>query len=143
MIRLARAFAVAALLAAAPAGAQTATPPVEADLMRFSEILGAVAYLDALCGSSDAAVWRGRMQALIAAQQMTPEDRRRYVDAYNRGHRTFASVHRACTERTRLVLEAYFAEGTEIAVRIDERFGRGPSPPPATAVAPQPRLPAD
>jgi uncharacterized protein (TIGR02301 family) len=132
---------LAALIAAGPAGAQTAAPPFEADLLRFSEILGAVAYLDALCGEADAATWRQQMQKLITAQRMTPEDRRRYVDAYNRGHRTFAAVHRQCTDQTRFVMQTYLAEGATITARLDERFGQGPRG--SGSEASEPRLPGN
>lgn len=135
------ALVLAVLLAATPAAAQTVAPPFEADLLRFSEILGAVAYLDALCGEPDAETWRQKMQQLITAQRMTPEDRRRYVDAYNRGHRTFASVHRQCTEQTRFVLQAYLTEGATITARLDERFGRGPGS--GANASSEPRLPGN
>ncbi len=119
------AFAASAAETQPPAQPLTAPPPpFEADLLRFSEILGAVSWLDSLCGASDPAVWRGQMQALIEAQTMAPADRRRYVDAFNRGYRTFASVHRGCTPRTRAVLQRYFAEGAAISDRLDDRFGR-------------------
>lgn len=133
IVAAAVAFAVAASAAetpppadpapAAPA-APAAPPPFEADLLRFAEILGALAWLDPLCGSSDAGVWRGQMKGLIEAQGLNPDDRRRYVDAFNRGYRTLASVHRGCTPRTRAVLQRYFADGAAISDRLDERFGR-------------------
>lgn len=104
--------------------APLAPPPFEADLLRFAEVLGALSWLDPLCGSSDAGVWRGQMMGLIDAQGLNPDDRRRYVDAFNRGYRTFASVHRSCTPRTRAVLQRYFADGAAISDRLDERFGR-------------------
>ncbi len=108
----------------APQAVAPATPAFEQDLLRFSEILGAVSWLDSLCGSSDPAVWRGQMEGLMEAQAFQPPDRRRYVDAFNRGYRTFASVHRSCSPRTRAVLQRYLTEGASIADRIDERFGR-------------------
>ena len=123
--RLAVALA-AALLLAAPGSAGAAAPtPYDGDLLRLSEILGALAYLDRLCGAPDPGIWRRQMDALISAQGMDADDRRRYVDVFNRGHRTFAAVHRTCTDRTRFVIETYFREGQRITARVDERFGRG------------------
>ncbi|HUG61823.1 MAG TPA: TIGR02301 family protein [Methylomirabilota bacterium] len=123
-----RSVLAAALLIAAVGPARAAGPPTQydADLLRLSEILGALTYLDSLCGAPEAGVWRRQMDALIAAQRMESDDRRRYVDVFNRGHRTFASVHRTCTEQTRFVIDTYFREGARITGRLDERFGRGP-----------------
>ena len=42
-------------------------PPYEQDLMRLSEILGALHYLRPLCGAPDGTLWRDEMQALIEA----------------------------------------------------------------------------
>jgi uncharacterized protein (TIGR02301 family) len=112
------------VLSGPAAAAETEPPPFEADLLRLSEILGALAYLDQLCGTPGAALWRGKMQALIEDQKMNPEDRRKYVDVYNRGHRTFSTVHRACTDQTRSVISRYLTEGSDIAGRLQQRFGR-------------------
>ncbi|WP_181699179.1 TIGR02301 family protein [Chthonobacter albigriseus] len=117
--------AVLFLAAAQPAVAQD-QPPFAPDLLRFSEILGAVSYLDTLCGAPESGAWRRQMQALLDAQEMSPDDRRKYVDVYNRGHRTFATVHRNCTDQTRSVLRGYMAEGEAIATRLEQRFGRAP-----------------
>lgn len=117
-----------------PVQAAEGPAPFQSELLRLSEILGAVTYLDGLCDTGEAEAWRAAMRDLIEAQRMSPEDRRRYVDFFNRGHRTFASVHRSCSERTRYVLGRYFAEGAAIAARIEDRFGRGiPGPEPDSA----------
>lgn len=118
-------LALTCALLAGTVSAQDADPPFTGDLLRLSEILGAVAYLDQLCGRPESGVWRRQMQSLLDAQEMSPEDRRKYVDVYNRGHRTFATVHRVCTAETRAVLSAYVGEGAEIAERLEQRFGRG------------------
>lgn len=119
------ALALLVMVPVQPATATDGPPPFAADLLRLSEILGAVAYLDRLCDNPEEGVWRRQMEALLVAQGLTGEERRRYVDVFNRGQRTFASVHRVCTAQTRAVLESYLAEGADLARRIDERFGRG------------------
>lgn len=116
---------------APPPAAPIAPPPFEADLLRFSEVLGIVSYLDGLCGSVEADGWRRTMEQMLAAQKLEGDDRRRYVAAFNRGYRTLAALHRSCTARTRAVLQRYLAQGAAIADRIDERFGRGGGAGPA------------
>lgn len=112
------------LLAAAPP-----PPPYQADVLRLSEVLGAAAYLDGLCGGSAATDWRAKMVSLLDAQGLDGPARRPYVEAFNRGQRTFAVAHRACTASARDVLQRYFAEGAQLSERLDQRFGRtGDSP---------------
>lgn len=129
-----RSFTVAALLlglsvatlpALAPATAED-RPAYEQDLLDLAGILGAVSYLDSLCGNPQSGVWRARMKALVDAQTMSDDDRRRYVDVYNRGQRTFASVHRTCTDDTRRVLAHYLAEGAGLTDRLERASGRRP-----------------
>lgn len=99
-------------------------PPYQADVLRLSEVLGAAAYLDGLCGGPAATDWRGKMAALLDAQGLNGPARRPYVEAFNRGQRTFATAHRSCTAASRGVLERYFAEGAQLSERIGQRFGR-------------------
>jgi len=118
------------LASATPLLAADATPPpYQADLLRLSEVLGAAAYLDGLCGGAAADDWRGKMAALIDAQGLDGPARRPYVEAFNRGQRTFAVAHRTCTAAARGVLQRYFDEGARLSDRLDQRFGRtGDSP---------------
>jgi uncharacterized protein (TIGR02301 family) len=115
---------LAALSSATPLLAADTPPPYQADLTRLSEVLGAAAYLDSLCGGPTATDWRGKMAALIDAQGLDGPARRPYVEAFNRGQRTFAAAHRRCTPAARAVLQRYFAEGAQLSDRIGQRFGR-------------------
>jgi uncharacterized protein (TIGR02301 family) len=129
--RVVRSLLVALLLACiAPAQPRAAAQPApyDVDLMRLSEILGALTWLDGLCGAPDAGAWRQSMERIIAAQRMDADDRRRYVDVFNRGHRTFAAVHRGCSEQTRWVIDRYMREGTMLVEKLETRFGRASEP---------------
>ena len=107
----------------------TSPPPYQADVLRLSEVLGAAAYLDGLCGGPAAADWRAKMISLLDAQSLDGPARRPYVEAFNRGQRTFAVAHRTCTASARSVLQRYFSEGAQLSERLDQRFGRtGDSP---------------
>jgi uncharacterized protein (TIGR02301 family) len=118
---------LAAMVSLGAARAAEQPTPYDPDLLRLSEILGALSYLEKLCESPQSPLWRDRMEALIKAQRMSEDDRRRYVDVFNRGFRTFAAVHRTCSDQTRFVISTYFEEGTRITARLEERFGRGPA----------------
>lgn len=99
-------------------------PPYQADVLRLSEVLGAVSYLDGLCSGPTQADWRGKMVSLLEAQGLDGPARRPYVEAFNRGQRTFAVAHRTCTASARSVLQRYFSEGAQLSDRLDQRFGR-------------------
>lgn len=104
-------------------------PPYQADILRLSEVLGAVTYLDGLCGGPASTDWRAKMVSLLDAQGLDGPARRPYVEAFNRGQRTFSVAHRTCTASARGVLQRYFAEGAQLSERLDQRFGRtGDSP---------------
>src|SRR5690606_31765765 len=50
-------------------------PPYESDIVRLSEILGALHYLRELCGADEGQLWRDKMAELLEAE--TPADARR------------------------------------------------------------------
>lgn len=132
-------FALSLSLAAEPALAQkkAATPPPPAAptapvekpvpyddrLARLSEILGSVHYLRTLCGERQSS-WRMSMQKLIDSETANePKRRERLTAAFNRGYRSFASVHTTCTPTARSAEEAYRAEGATLAAEIAARYG--------------------
>lgn len=102
--------------------ARIAVPPYERTLLRLSEILGAVHYLDGLCGFSDNPVWRDEMLALIDAESPSTPRRAGLVDAFNRGYRGFAEIYRQCTPPARVLRRRYVEEGAEIATELTTRY---------------------
>ncbi len=99
-------------------------PPYEDDLMRLSEVLGAIHYLRALCGASDGTMWRDRMNALLEVEADEPARRHKLVDRFNRSYRSFASVYRECTPSARTSAERYMTEGQALADEIATRYSR-------------------
>jgi len=108
-------------LASAPAPAQ-APAPFDANLQRLAEILGALHYLRALCGSNEGQKWRNEVQALIDAEAPTGERRARMVAAFNRGYRGFQQTYRTCTPAADLVIRRYLEEGSKIAREVTARY---------------------
>lgn len=106
----------------APVAAQTAQPPYEERLIRLSEIVGSVHYLRTLCLKTDEG-WRTKMQALIDLEATDPERRARFVAAFNKGYRSFASVHRKCNIVAIEAEELYRKQGLELASEIIARYG--------------------
>ena len=121
--------ALAQKKAASPAPPTATAPPAEKPapyddrLSRLSEILGSVHYLRTLCGERQSG-WRGSMQKLIDSETANePSRRERLTAAFNRGYRSFASVHITCTPAARSAEEAYRAEGATLAAEIAARYG--------------------
>lgn len=125
MKRFYRAAALTAILSAiavSPVAGQTAEPPYEQRLIRLSEIVGSVHYLRTLCLGSDEG-WRDKMQALINIEATDPARRARFVAAFNKGYRSFASVHRKCNSVAIEAEELYRKQGLELASEIIARYG--------------------
>ncbi|MGH1587258.1 TIGR02301 family protein [Methylobacterium sp. P5_C11] len=97
--------------------------PYDRDLMRMSEIIGALAFLRGLCGAPDAADWPARMKALIESEGVTPVRRDRLAGAYNRGYRGYALTYRVCTPAAHEAAARYVAEGDRLSHALAGRFG--------------------
>ncbi|WP_428699882.1 TIGR02301 family protein [Stappia sp.] len=125
---LCRAVLATALLMSGQALAQDAArgedPPYEADLMRLSEILGALHYLRPLCGSSDGSLWRDQMQSLLDAEVQDDERERRFIERFNQGYRGFSSVYRRCTPAAQEALARYIDEGGALIRNVTTRYNR-------------------
>lgn len=118
-----------AILAGASLAQEFAPPepreaPYEAQLLRLSEILGAIHYLRRLCDSDEGSLWRDQMQAIIDAESPNPIRRARIVDRFNRGYETFRSVYRTCTPAAALAIDRYMEEGAKISKDITVRYGK-------------------
>jgi uncharacterized protein (TIGR02301 family) len=114
------------LCLALPAQAQNApgdTPaPFDGDLQRLAEVLGALHYLRAVCGSNEGQKWRNEMQALIDAEAPSGDRRRKIVASFNRGYRGFQQTYRTCTPAAGLAIRRYLDEGSKIARDITARY---------------------
>jgi uncharacterized protein (TIGR02301 family) len=121
MKRLFAATAIALLLAASPARAQSAAP-FDGDLQRLAEILGALHYLRTLCGSNEGQKWREQMEALVDAEAPSGERRQRMVASFNRGYRGFQQTYRSCTPAADIAIRRYLDEGARIARDITARY---------------------
>jgi uncharacterized protein (TIGR02301 family) len=99
-------------------------PPYDEQLLRLSEILGAIHYLRQLCGSGEGNLWREQMQNLIDSEQPDAERRARFVDRFNRGYEGFRAVYRSCTPAATLAIDRYMTEGARITRDVAARYGK-------------------
>jgi uncharacterized protein (TIGR02301 family) len=116
-----------AAFAAAPPPPPTATPPrlpYEADMLRLSEIMGALHFLTQLCQGEGASSWRDQMAALLEAEKPEEARRVRMTDGFNRGYQAYRSVYRSCTPSAELAIDRFREEGFGLAGSIGDRYGR-------------------
>lgn len=98
-------------------------PPYEGQLVRLSEVLGALAFLRDLCDAKDGADWRDKMSALIEAEAPSGPRREKYVAAFNRGFRGYELTYRVCTQNAKDATTRYLDEAAKISRDVSYRFG--------------------
>ena len=108
--------------ALSPCAAQSARAPYDTDMQRLAEILGALHYLRAICGSNEGQTWRNEMQALVDAESPGGDRRDRLIGSFNRGYRGFQQTYRTCTPAANLAIRRYLDEGAKIARDITARY---------------------
>jgi len=126
--RRAAALAVAGLMCTGQvvSAQETATdePPYEQQLMRLSEIFGALHFLRPLCQKNDVPSWRDRMEDFLDAETLNENRRRRFIERFNQGYRGFSVAYRECTDAARIAMAQYLAEGETIIGDVTSRYGR-------------------
>lgn len=97
-------------------------PPYERQLLRLSEILGALAWLTELCGDRPGDQWRKQMATLMEAEATSAPRRERLAGSYNRGFRGYSAMHLRCTPSAQLVITRFLEEGGRIARDVANRY---------------------
>jgi uncharacterized protein (TIGR02301 family) len=115
--------AAAAKPAEPPPAPEPPPPPYEKEMLRLSEIVGALAFLRSLCAAPDAGEWPARMQALLETEGTTPARRERLAGAYNRGYRGYALTYRTCTPSATEASARYLKEGDTLSRNLAGRYG--------------------
>ena len=118
--RLAAAVLVLFTAAHGSAGAQEAKPYDE-QLMRLSEILGAVHYLRELCSANDGQRWREHMRTLIDAETASVQRKARITRSFNQGYRNYSRTYTTCTPSAQSAIEKFMAEGVELSENLAEK----------------------
>lgn len=107
----------------APPSADAPPAPYEAQALRLSEIIGALAYLRDLCAAGDGDDWRNKMTALLNAEAPTGARHDKYVAAFNRGFRGYELTYRACTPNARAAIARYLDEAGRVTEDLTYRYG--------------------
>jgi uncharacterized protein (TIGR02301 family) len=107
----------------APAPDTEPPPPYDPEILRLAEILGALTYLDTLCGSNPPGDWRAKMQLLLDAEAKTAARKQRLAGSYNRGLHDYARTYHLCTPNAQAIITRFLAEGAGIAHEVVNRYG--------------------
>ncbi|MEP4769849.1 MAG: TIGR02301 family protein [Roseibium sp.] len=99
-------------------------PPFEQQLMRLSEIFGALHFLRPLCNETDTPSWRDQMEDFLDAETIDENRRRRFIERFNQGYRGFSVAYTDCTDAARLAMGQYLVEGETIISDVTSRYGR-------------------
>ena len=106
----------------AQAPAQNTPAPYDRDLQRLAEILGALHFLRAICGSNEGQKWQIEAQTLIETEAPAGERREQMIASFNRGYRAFQQSYRTCTPAADFAIRRYLVEGARIAREVTARY---------------------
>lgn len=95
--------------------------PYDDQLMRLSEILGAVHYLRELCSANDGPLWRDHMRTLIDAETASAQRKARITRSFNQGYRNYSRTYTTCTPSAQTAIDRFMAEAVEISEGLAEK----------------------
>lgn len=101
------------------------TPPYEKKLLRLAEILGALHFLQSLCGASTNQ-WYDYMDALIEAEQSVPQRRVYFYAAFNEAYRAFSENYHHCTQSAIEANQRYIKEGESLSESLLMNYNTQP-----------------
>jgi uncharacterized protein (TIGR02301 family) len=87
----------------------------EQNLLRLSEILGAMHYLQQICTSFTSETWRDQMITLIEAEKARGDKEARLTLGFNRGYRKYQEWFTSCTPGADVEIERFTQEGSELS----------------------------
>ncbi len=98
--------------------------PYDEQLLRLSEVLGAIHFLRDLCQANEGPLWRDKMAKLIDAEEPRPARKSRMIARFNRGYGAYNSTYRTCTTAALVAVKRYMKEGVRLSSQITTRYGR-------------------
>lgn len=101
-----------------PATAQPRDAAYNADLIRLSELLGAIHYLRELCETQDGQLWRNKMAELIKNEEPEEDQRQLMISHFNISYHRYQNAYSRCTEQAARDVNGFIAEGEALALRL-------------------------
>ncbi|RCL00415.1 MAG: putative secreted protein [Candidatus Tokpelaia sp. JSC085] len=105
-----------------PASAQISNiPHYDNQLIRLSELLGSLHYLDNLCGDQSTQ-WRDHMSKIIEMEKPEKIRKARFYAAFNDAYHAFSAWHYECTPTAMEVIRRYEKEGIILTQELIARY---------------------
>jgi uncharacterized protein (TIGR02301 family) len=95
--------------------------PYDDQLMRLSEILGAVHYLRELCSANDGQLWRDHMRTFIDAETASAQRKARITRSFNQGYRNYSRTYTTCTPSAQTAIDRFMTEAVEISEGLADK----------------------
>ncbi len=89
--------------------------PYDKQLLRLSELLGAVHYLRELCGANEGQLWRRQMSAIMKAEGSTALRRLSLTRRFNFGYRSYSRTYSHCTPSAKTAISRFINEAAAIS----------------------------
>ena len=90
----------------------------EEDLVRLSEILGAVHHLREVCNANEGQLWRGKMQALLRLEDPDAALKELLIARFNRAYHQHRLAYSRCTGQARADAARLLDEGAALTDRL-------------------------
>jgi len=90
----------------------------ERNLLRLSQILGAIHHLREICNANEGQLWRQKMVELLETEAPSPQRRALLVEQFNQGYRGYQLTYDKCTDKASAQVRKFVKEGAALADRI-------------------------
>ena len=90
----------------------------ERNLLRLSQILGAIHHLREVCNANEGQLWRKKMVKLLETEAPSPQRRVLLVDKFNQGYRGHQLTFPTCTKKAAARVKRFVKEGATLATAI-------------------------
>lgn len=94
------------------------TRKYERNILKLSQILGAIHHLREICNANEGQLWRQKMVELLETEAPTPKRRNLLVKGFNQGYRGQQRYYRKCTKRAGRKVLRFVKEGAILADKI-------------------------
>lgn len=111
-------------MVASGAAAKPRDAAYNADLIRLSELLGAIHYLRELCNAQDGQLWRNKMAELMETESPEEDQRQLMVSHFNISYHRYRNAYSRCTDQAAQDVNGFIAEGEDLTGRLSN--SRGP-----------------
>ena len=92
--------------------------PYDPQLLRLSEVLGAIHYLRELCGAEEGQLWRQQMKEILRSEGTTAIRRAKLVKGFNKGYRGYRRTYRSCNKSAKVAINRFMEEGADLTTAL-------------------------